>query len=202
MERELDARQDAGLQRRHVAPHDAACRLRREPGLPMTNPDLLLAHLHRTAPAATAHWQTATHALDAALRQFPGHRLFTILVIDWTRQQNQRIYSSAPDRYPSGGAKPLVPSSEFYQDVILGGRARICVDRAACQRAFTDHALIDALGCASAVNVPVVRSGVTIGSLNLLHRSGWYGPEMLPTLRLFADYAAAVLLRHTPGAPT
>jgi hypothetical protein len=168
----------------------------------MTDPRHLLSELHDAAPTATAPLQTAMHALDQALRRFPGHRLFTILAIDWARHENQRIYSSAPDRYPCGGAKPLVPASAFYQEVILGGRARICADRAACRRAFADHALIEALGCASAVNVPMLHRGATIGSLNLLHRSGWYEQDMLSQLMPFADYASALLVRQPSGAPT
>ncbi|MCR8959766.1 GAF domain-containing protein [Variovorax sp. S2] len=165
----------------------------------MVDPKRLLADLHVAAPPDTSGWQTATSALDRALQGYPGHRLFTILAIDWARNENQRVYSSAPESYPCGGAKPLVPTSEFYQEVILGGRARICIDREACRRAFPDYALIEALGCECALNVPVRRGGATIGSLNLLHVGGWYDPEMLSPLMLFADYASALLVRRSFG---
>jgi hypothetical protein len=168
----------------------------------MVDTNQLLADLNMAAPLATSAWELGTIALDQALRVYPGHRLFTILAIDWSRGENQRIYSSEPASYPPGGAKPLVSSSDFYQEVVLGGRARFCGDRAACQRAFSDYPLIEALGCESAVNVPIRLDGATVGSLNLLHRRGWYDRDMLPPLMLFADYAAALLVRHPPGAQT
>jgi hypothetical protein len=161
----------------------------------------LLADLRSMSASDDAPWGDMALTLDHALREVPGHKLFTILQIDWDRNENQRIYSSAADSYPCGQAKPLTPASEFYQEVILGGRARLCADREACRRAFADHALIEALGCESAVNVPIRQKGVTVGSLNLLHRRGWYRPEMLAPLMLFADFAAAILTRRSFGPP-
>jgi hypothetical protein len=168
----------------------------------MVDSNQLLADLNMATPPAMSTWEVGTRALDQALQAYPGHRLFTMLAIDWTRRENKRVYSSEPASYPPGGAKPLVSSSDFYQEVVLGGRARFCTDREACQRAFPDHALIEALGCESAVNVPIRLDGATVGSLNLLHRRGWYDREMLPPLMLFADYAAALLVRHPFGAQT
>lgn len=160
----------------------------------------LLADLHAAAPPDATGWDAAASALDQALQAYPGHRLYTILTIDWGRDENQRIYSSAPESYPCGGANRLVSASEFYQEVILGGRARICTDREACQRAFADCPLIEALGCESAVNVPIRRGGATIGSLNLLHRRGCYDHGMISPLMLLADYASTLLVRHPFGA--
>lgn len=166
----------------------------------MVDPRQLLADLHNAAPPATSPWEVGAQALDQALRAYPGHRLFTILAIDWPRHENQRLYTSEPGSYPRGGAKPLVTASEFYQQVILGGQARFCADREACKRAFSDYPLIETLGCESAVNVPVRVDGATVGSLNLLHRRGWYDRAMLAPLMLFAEYAAALLVRHPSGS--
>lgn len=147
------------------------------------------------------HVQRAFEALDAALRVRPGHKLFTVLAIDWAREQNRRVYTSDAEAYPCGGAKPLHRDSEFFQSVVVGGQARICPDRQACRAAFFDHALIESLGCESAVNVPVRWRGTTLGSLNLLHESGWYQPRMLPELTEFAALAAP-LLRQQLSLPT
>jgi len=143
--------------------------------------------------------EQAFEALDHALRRFPGHKLFTVLEIDWSRNENRRVYSSEPAMYPCGGAKPLRPDSEFFQKLIANGEARFCDDRQACRHAFPDYALIEALGCESAVNVPIRHGGSTIGSLNLLHQAGWYRPEMISALMPFADLAATVLLRNHPS---
>lgn len=141
----------------------------------------------------------ALRAIDLDLRRHPGHRLFTVLVIDWERCENWRIYSSEPAHYPAGGAKPLLAQGEFFRRVVLNGQARICADREACRLAFPDHGLLESLGCESAVNVPIRREGRTVGSLNLLHRAGWYREEMIPGLHSFADAAAALLPRTITG---
>lgn len=131
-------------------------------------------------------------ALDLAFRQFPGHKLFTVLHIDWDRGENRRLYSSAPDVYPCAGAKPLQPESQFFREVVVAGRSRLCQTVDDCRAAFFDHALIEQLGCGSAVNVPVRSGGQTIGSLNLLHEPRWYTPDMIPTLERLALKAAAL----------
>lgn len=134
--------------------------------------------------------------LDLALSRFPGHRLFTVLAIDWSRNENRRIYTSAPQTYPCGSAKPLRRDNQYFQDVIEAGKARFCLEREACRRAFPDFDLFEKLGCESAVNVPIRSGGATIGSLNLLHASGWYRPDMESALIPFAEAAAPILLRN------
>ncbi|MNK83253.1 hypothetical protein D3C87_1030570 [compost metagenome] len=133
-------------------------------------------------------------ALDHALRRFPGHRLFTVLAIDPGLAASRRLYTSDPVAYPCGGTKPLHHDNDFFREVVQGGRARICVDQEDCRRAFPDHALIDALGCRSAINVPIRHDGCTLGSLNLLHEEHWYQPDMVPALMRFAEQAAPLLL--------
>lgn len=133
-------------------------------------------------------------ALDHALSDFPGHKLFTVLAIDWHRAENLRVYTSEPGAYPNGGAKPLNTDSDFYRKVISAGATRLCRTRDECRAAFFDFALIEQLGCESAVNVPVRVDGQTIGSLNLLHQAGWYTEEMLPTLERIGALAAALLM--------
>ena len=135
-----------------------------------------------TGPSSSGSCEQAFEALDHALRPFPGHRLFTVLAIDSSLAACRRLYTSDPAAYPCGGTKPLHHGNDFFREVVLGGRARICADREACRRAFPDHALLDALGCRSAINIPIRHGGCTIGSLNLLHREHWYQPDMVSAL--------------------
>lgn len=136
-------------------------------------------------------------ALDHALRRSPGHKLFTVLTIDWARKEHRRVYSSDPAAYPCGGAKPLLEDSAFFRQLIATGESRICRNRDECRAAFFDHALIEQLGCASAINVPIRSDGVTLGSLNLLHQAGWYTPDMVPALERCAEIAASLLRAPT-----
>jgi hypothetical protein len=133
-------------------------------------------------------------ALDAAVADSVGHRLFTVLVIDEARGVSRRIHTSRPEAYPVGGEKPLRRDSEFYDLVARRGIPRFCRDRADIVRAFPDHGLILSLGCESAVNVPVRWNGRTLGALNLLHAAGHYTEAHLPALSVFAALAVAPTL--------
>ena len=54
--------------------------------------------------AATADTATARlAAIDRALAPGIGHKLFTVLVVNWDQRENQRCYSSLPDAYQGGG---------------------------------------------------------------------------------------------------
>ncbi len=135
-------------------------------------------------------------AIDRALADGIGHKLFTALVVNWARNENQRCYSSLPDAYPVGGAKPITAGS--LTDV-LAGQCRFLDTYDAVKAAFPDHALIRALGCESCVNVPVRWEGKTIGMLNLLHAAHWYTQADVPTFTIFAALAAPALQQVIAG---
>lgn len=145
------------------------------------------------ALASAPQPQTGLHGLANALAERIGYRLFTVLVLDRQAGLSRRYFSSQPDTYPAGGAKPIREDSEFFAQVVQEGQPRICVDRDACEAAFPDHELIQSLGCESAVNVPVRWNGQTIASLNLLHQAGWYEPDMLPELGWYGALAIPII---------
>ncbi|WP_255444791.1 GAF domain-containing protein [Achromobacter sp. LC458] len=136
---------------------------------------------------------TGLQGLATALAARIGYRLFTVLVLDRQASLSRRYFSSRPDAYPPGGAKPIREDSDFFARVVQDGKARICADRAACVAAFPDHELIRSLGCESAVNVPVRWNGQTIASLNLLHEAGWYRADMLAELDWYGALAIPVV---------
>jgi hypothetical protein len=133
-------------------------------------------------------------ALDTAMAGAIGHKLFTVLVLNWAREENQRYYSNQPDAYPVGGSKPIVRDSASMRQVVIAGQCRINHKYADIAAAFFDHELIRSLGCESSVNVPVRWNGTTIGMLNLLHESGYYTEADIPTLSVFAGLAVPALL--------
>lgn len=167
----------------------------------MPRPDPL-PHLGAVAAALDAPDQPAAGfaALEAALGAAIGHRLFTILLHDAAGGWNARIHSNQPARYPIGGRKPITGSAWMTQ-VIREGRPWIGRDEADIRWAFFDHALIRSLGCDSALNLPVRWQGRTLGTLNLLHEAGWYGPADAVVGGLFAGLAVPVLLAARPPAP-
>lgn len=151
--------------------------------------------------AAAGQPQAGLAALDAALAEAIGHRLFTLLVLDAARGVSRRAYSSRPEAYPVLGEKPLRRGTEFHRLLVEEGRPRFCRDRADIIRAFPDHALILALGCEGAVNLPVRWDGRTLGALNLLHGAGHYDETQTSLLSVFAAFAVAPVLRILDATP-
>lgn len=149
----------------------------------MTRPDPAPHFIAASQADTTA---TRLAALDAATKATIGHKLFTVLVLNWDKGENQRYYSNLPDAYPVGGAKKIasVPTAR-----LLEGECRFLNDYAEIKAAFFDHELIRSLGCESCVNVPIRWGGTTIGMMNLLHDAHWYTPSDVPTLQAFAALA-------------
>ena len=84
-------------------------------------------HLVAVARAVTETDQPATAlaALDKALDQAFGHKLFTVLVVNLEANENQRYYSSRPMEYPVGGAKTIVHEGIVARRVIQAGECHI-----------------------------------------------------------------------------
>lgn len=133
-------------------------------------------------------------ALDKALAQAIGHKLFTVLVLNFGRGENQRYYSNQPQAYATGDSKPIEPNSAFYKRLIGEGRPAISRNYDDIKAMFFDHELIRSLGCESCVNMPIRWDGKTIGTLNLLHQADWYRDDDLPILSAFTALAAAPAL--------
>jgi hypothetical protein len=166
------------------------------PDLSMTDP---APHLAAVAAAMAAPGQPGAglRALDQALAATVGHKLFTVLVLNHAAGQKQRYYTNQPEAYPTGGHKPITPSGEYHDTVVVAGRPRFLHDRADIIRAFPDHPLILSLGCEGAVNVPVRWNGETLGGLNLLDAAGRYGEAQTPLLLTFAALAVPAFLHIT-----
>ncbi len=132
-------------------------------------------------------------ALDAALAATVGHKLFTVLILNFEKGENQRYYSNQPAAYPTGGAKPIVSDSAFFAQ-LQRGEPTFLRSYEEIKAQFPDHELIRSLRCESCVNMPIRWSGKTIGTLNLLHDEGWYREEQFPLIAAFAALAVAPAL--------
>jgi hypothetical protein len=165
----------------------------------MTRPDPA-PHLAAVAAAHAAAGQPAPlfAALDQAMGAAIGHILFTILVIHPGAEESQRTYSNMPVEYPLGGRKPI-NRTHWFQRVLGEGEAYIGRSYEDIADVFFDHELIRSLGCESVLNLPVRWNGRSIGTLNLLHRAGWYDEADIAPARLFAALAAPGLLAVIEG---
>jgi hypothetical protein len=153
---------------------------------------IIAAHADFDQPGATFR------ALDAELAQSPGHILFTVLVHHPAARESERFYSNRPAEYPVGGRKPVTDSA-WMQRVIHGGQPWIGCNADDIRSAFFDHQTIFALGCESALNMPVRWRGETLGTLNLLHRADHYREAHLPEVDLLAHLALPALMLITRG---
>jgi hypothetical protein len=153
-----------------------------------------LPHLAALAAALRAPGQpeAALAALEAASAATIGHILFTVLLRHEATGEVERFWTSHPAEYPVGGRKPMNPTFWTAQ-VIEGQRPYLGRDYEAVKAVFFDHALIRSLGCESVLNIPVVWAGRTLGTLNLLHRAGWYAESDIPLAETIAALSIPAL---------
>ncbi|SFM98462.1 GAF domain-containing protein [Variovorax sp. OV329] len=160
-----------------------------------SNPiDLLsaVAHAHddESQPLATFG------AIDSALANAIGHRLFTILVHHRAQRESERIYSNMPQAYPVQGRKAIT-DSPWMQRVMVQGLPYIGRNAADLREVFFDHELILSLGCRSVLNVPLRWRGQTQGTLNLLHEEGWYHNHHVALATVYAQLALPAVMAHS-----
>jgi hypothetical protein len=126
----------------------------------MSDPDGVFADLHRR------------------LAVVAGARLFTVTKIDPVMGLARRIHSSHPVDYPVSGTKPI-RADGWTRQVIDGQRSFVANSTAEFAVYFPDHALINRLGCASALNVPVVDEGRVVATINILDDAGRFMPQVV-----------------------
>ncbi|MBJ6988124.1 GAF domain-containing protein [Devosia sp. MC521] len=132
------------------------------------------------AKATTA--DDAFSALQTLVRDVVGAKLFTVMLVDWDLEVSRRAYTSHPETYPTSGTKPLNYGPWF--DIVHGKRecyvANTIEDIA---KVLFDHETINALGCHSVVNYPVIVKDKLIGTMNMLDVEGHFTPEKVETIR-------------------
>lgn len=152
-------------------------------------PLLQVAEAHAAAGQPDALLAALGEAVQASL----GCLLFTVLAHDAAAGTLRRLYSTRPDINPVGGTKP-VTESDWMRQVLRRGEPYIGRTPEDLAAVFFDHALLWSIGCGSVLNMPVVWSGRVLGSLNILHRAGWYSEAQLPMARVLAQLAVPALL--------
>lgn len=102
--------------------------------------------------------------------------LFTVSVIADDGASMARVYTTHPDAYPVGGKKTLAGDTNrvWLEQVLSEQQPFLGEDKETVRAFFFDSATIESLGCGAIVNVPVVSSGQTIGSMYFLAPEGSY----------------------------
>ena len=154
-------------------------------------PELPAQQLVRLAAAARdASPLALLRAADAVARDATGRGLCTAMRFDAAAMTVQRIYTSAPDAYPLGGAKPK-RDTDWGRQVLLEKRVFVGQGEAVIRTHFPDHAVILGLGLLSVVNVPVVVRGDCLGTLNLLWPDATVPPDHVALAELLGLLVAA-----------
>lgn len=138
----------------------------------------------------------------ADLHDLMGGRLFTITVQDPAAGVVRRAYSSHPVDYPVSGTKPL-QHDRWSLQVLVEGESFVANTTAEFADVFPDHALINSLGCQSAMNIPVFDGDQVIGTINLLDVEGFFTEDRrlaLETLLLGRLPAVVAAMRRVPMA--
>jgi hypothetical protein len=140
---------------------------------------------------------TICHALERLSGETIGHRLFTVMRFDSDRSEVQRIHTSLPAVYPVGGRKQK-KATAWADHVLTDMKVFRGSEPADIVSAFDDHQTILGLGLGSVLNIPVVFNGRCVGTMNLLHQAGWYGPEDEPIGLLLGTFLITVLFNGAP----
>jgi GAF domain-containing protein len=135
---------------------------------------------------------TICRALEKLSGETIGHRLFTVMRFDSDRSEVQRIHTSLPAVYPADGRKKKKDTA-WARHVLTDLKVFRGSTPADIVSAFDDHQTILGLGLGSVLNIPVVFNGRCVGTVNLLHQAGWYGPEDEPTGLLLGAFLIPVL---------
>lgn len=148
------------------------------------------------AQAKTA--ETAFAALQKLTEATVGVKLFTYMTVDMENEVASRAYTSDPVSYPASGTKPIHYDAWF--DIVHKQHAYFVASTIEdIAKVFGDHELINSLGCQSVVNMPVLLGGELVGTVNMLHETGYYTPERVAEIKAVlsipAKLAAAVAAR-------
>ncbi len=140
--------------------------------------------------------QTLFVAMDHALGQVAGHKLFTLMLLHRDTGEAERIYSSNPGAYPVSGRKTWT-ETPWSKQVILAKQHYLGLTDADIRWGFPDHELIKQLGCGSIINLLVIYNDEVLGTANLLHEEHYYQEQdiadCLPFIQLLAAPFSASL---------
>lgn len=146
-------------------------------------------------------WTSLFPALEELFRTTLGHRLFSCSAFRMEgtgKGVAARVFSSDTINYPISGLKDIVPNR--WSDIVINRQDTFVANSVAgFSDVFPDHQLIASLGLGSVVNLPVVLQGEFVGTVNILHETGYYTEQRLQGLgRLRLPSALAFVLSNEP----
>lgn len=154
-------------------------------------------HAHWPAFLAALADREQPRAVFAALAEITGHTvgttLFTAMTHDVATGMSRRVYSSNEAAYPAGGSKKM-SLGKWSAQVIDRQQPFSSLTIEEIATVFPDWELIRSLGAGSNCNIPIVVAGEVIGTLNLLHETGWYTPARVEEAMALRPFGALAFL--------
>lgn len=149
----------------------------------------------KSVAAEKADTQAAFDALCELTKQVVGVKLFTVMTHDARTGEAGRVYSNMPEAYPVSGTKPA-NETDWSRQVIGEKRTFVANDIEGIAAVFSDHELIQSLGCESVINVPIIVGGQVLGTINCLHEAGFYTREKVEAAEALKLPGTVCLLLH------
>lgn len=132
---------------------------------------------------ASGDTQALFSAVDHGVRHALQQTLCTINRYEARNDSLVRLYSSDPASYPVGGSKSKA-GTDWGRHVLHEKQLFVGEGTEAIRQSFDDHAVIQALGLRSVINVPIVSRGACLGTLNLLMPAETVDTDMIQWARL------------------
>jgi hypothetical protein len=148
-------------------------------------------NLAQTAPAPALF-----AALETIVQERIGAVIYSASVFDTTRGVSRRVHTNMPEAYPVSGLKQIVPN-RWTAIVIDRHETFVANTIEEIAEVFPDADLIASLGCGSVVNLPVCLSGRLLGTLNVLHRTGYFDAQRVAKLTRLRPAGIACFASHS-----
>lgn len=137
--------------------------------------------------------QASFKAMHELANAIVGTKLFTILALDHAGGVMQRLYSDNHELYPVPGADAI--GDTVWEQTIIGKREALVLNSAAALAAvLPEYPKLEALGCKSMLNLPIVVDGISIGTLNMLNAEGHFTEGRVAEAYALTAAAATCLL--------
>jgi hypothetical protein len=121
-----------------------------------------------------------------------GHKFFSVSRFHRSRALLERIYSSAPGRFPEGALKSA--AGALWSEPLFERREVLILETPEALAAiYPEAGVMSELGLGAAINAPVEYAGDCIGTINLFDEAHCYRRDQERTARAVAQILAPAM---------
>ncbi|MDN3987601.1 GAF domain-containing protein [Zwartia vadi] len=126
--------------------------------------------------------QQLCHGVDEIAMALLERELLTINLFHPEQMELERLFSSNPQAYPTGGRKQK-RGTAWGQHVLIDQKVFVGEGIDAIRQSFDDHETITRLGLQSIINIPITSDTHCLGTLNILMKHPKIRTEHIDTAR-------------------